>query len=334
MKDIKNSILLILRCIFLLIVVMWFATACTPPKIESAALGDIKPPLLKCTQIKSASEFELEFDEPIRVRENHFSAAPQRLSAEVSYGDEKVQIALQPIPMPGEPITLFGTVEDLCGNSTHIEVSFKGYNDRPAQLVLSEVQTAKNSSKKSPHRDYIELVVLKAGNLGGMIAQWASSTKRMRFDFPPCEVKANEVIVLHLQPEGIPEEKDEPDVDLALSGGIDATPTGRDFWCSAGGLPDESGVIAVYDRETSAPSDGFFYAESEKAGQIEGKLYSLVQELSDAGVWLTKIPRMEDALLWKPSTSRPFLRSSLSTHDVDAWSVGESSSQSPGVYFK
>jgi hypothetical protein len=156
----------------------------------------------------------------------------------------------------------------------------------------------------------------------------------MKYDFIPCEVKTEEIIVLHLAPESILEEKDETEEDTALSGGIDATAEGRDFWSEAGGLPDSSGAISVYEREGSLPIDGFFYGESSKSGSLESsKLISIVQELSDAGVWSSDSPpKWENAFLWKPSASRPFIRTSISESGASAWKVGESGSQTPGSY--
>ncbi len=310
----------------------WIIVSCAPPGIESAVLGDIRPPIVKSAQLENAREFVLELDEPVQVRTGSFFAEPKNLAVSAESTEGKVSISFEPQPTPGEAVILAGNVQDLCGNSTHVQVQFKGYNDRPAALLLTEVQTAKNTSKKSPHRDYVELYVKDAGNVGGMFVQWASSTKTMRYDFPGCEVRAGEVIVLHLAPEGIADERNESGNDLGLSGGIDATPGGRDFWSDAGGLPDASGAISVYEREGAAPIDGLFYAESSKTGTVESsKLVALVQELADAGRWnLDSPPKWENALLWKPSSTRPLLRTSASAYGANAWGVGESGSQSPG----
>jgi|GEM_PF-381384 len=311
---------------------VWVVAGCAPPGIEGVVLGDIRPPIVKNAQLENAREFVLEFDEPIQVREGSFCAEPGDLVVSAESTEAKVNICFEPQPAPGEAVTLAGNVQDLSGNTTRVQVQFKGYNDRPAALVLCEVQTAKNTSKKTPHRDYAEFYVRGAGNLGGMFVQWASSAKTMRYDFPACEVREGEAIVLHLAPEGISDEKNESGNDLGLSGGIDATSGGRDFWSDAGGLPDASGAISVYEREGDAPVDGLFYAESSKSGALgASKLVTLAQELADAGLWhLDSPPTWKNALLWKPSAARPLLRASISAYGAEAWTVGESSSQSPG----
>ncbi len=321
---------------FVALVAMCLVVGCSAPPLEKTVLGDIRPPLIKEARLSSEGRFIIEFDEPVSVRADAFSVRPDSLSSCAEGSGSTVAIRFDPKPSPGEDVVLGGSVQDLAGNSTRIQVQFKGYNDRPAGLVLSEVQPAKNTSKRSPHRDYIEFYSARAGNLGGMFVRWASSTKVMRYDFPPCEVKAGEVIVLHCAPEGLPVEIDEVSSDLGRSGGIDATATGRDLWTNVGGIPDESGAVALYAREGEPPCDGVFYAESEKAGDMDtSKLSSLVQELKDAGIWEGEVPLTWDkALHWKSSTSRSLIRISLENSGVAAWGVSESGGQNPGLVTK
>lgn len=309
------------------------AAGCSSPAMESVVLGDIKPPVVKDAKLSSGGKFLIKFDEPVSVRSDAFSVSPSSLSTSAESDGVNVAISFDPTPPPGEDVAFGGSVQDLVGNSTRIQVQFKGYNDRPTGLVISELQPAKNTSKRAPHRDYVEFYVAKEGNLGGMSAQWASTVKRLRYDFPPCEVKVGEVIVLHCAPEGIPEEVDEVGGDLTRSGGIDATATGRDFWTDAGGLPDASGAVAVYAREGELPFDGVFYVESDKSGPMESsKLSALAQELADAGIWKLDSPLTWDkALHWKPSTSRPLVRTTLEGGGAAAWGVGESGGQNPGI---
>lgn len=309
------------------------SAGCSPPSIENAMLGDVRPPMIKNAELDEESEFHLEFDEPVRVASEGFSIQPKTRSANFEGENAVVLIRFSPNPLPGELVTLSGNVEDFAGNRTHVQIQFKGYNSRPAGLVISEVQTGKNSSKRAPHRDYIELYVAREGNLAGAFLRWANSTKVMKYEFPACEVKKSEVIVVHCAPEGIPDEKDEIGNNTAVSGGIDATPQGRDLWSTAGGLPDATGAIALYAREGESATDGLFYAESDKSGPIEtSKLSALAQELGDAHIWAIDAPLTWDkAFHWKSSTSKPFVRTSFEETGALAWGIGESSSQSPGV---
>ncbi len=306
---------------------------CAPQQVESLVAGDIRPPMLVETKQESAKKLVFSFDEPVRVDAETLQVFPERLSAHVEGEDKEVMVQLNPAPMPGEPVVISGTVEDICGNSTRMQVQLTAFNDHPARLVITEIQPGKNSSKKNPHRDYLECVVLESGNLGGIIVQWASTTKLMSYVFPACEVRQGEMVVLHLAPEGIPAEKDETGTEIDLSGGIDATAQGRDFWCGTGGLPDASGAVCLCVREGGPAMDGIFYSEEVKSGSLESaKLAVLVQVLADASLWNSgRPPSWEDGLRWKPSTSRPLRRIDPAAHGAACWIVGESGSQTPGT---
>jgi hypothetical protein len=178
----------------------------------------------------------------------------------------------------------------------------------------------------------MEFLANEGGGLGGIQVSWASSTKAMTYTFPPCEVRAGEFIVLHCAPEGLPTELDETGSDLARSGGVDSSPGGRDFWTSSGGLPDETGIIALREREESPPVDGLFYTAEGKTGEVDSeKISMLLESLATAGLWdCSSTPLWEDALQWKSSPSRPLLRGAEG--EKRGWHVGEPGSQSPGAY--
>jgi len=52
---------------FNLFLIMFLLTACSPPSLENKMLGDIRPPIVRDAKLKNASEFEIEFDEPVCV---------------------------------------------------------------------------------------------------------------------------------------------------------------------------------------------------------------------------------------------------------------------------
>jgi hypothetical protein len=298
-----------------------------------APIGDIAPPaIVRARQIDQAL-FEIEFNEDAKPIRNSFAFSPSSTCIVPAAESMKISISFSPPIPPGTECLLSGEAEDNSGNTTRFLLSFTGYNPRPARLMLNEVQTGKNSSTLDPHRDYLEFVVQEKGNLGGVQAQWASSVKIMDYFFPPCEVGLGEILVLHCAPEGISAEKDETAGELALSGGIDSSPTGRDFWTSAGGLPDETGLILLRNRIGEAPIDALFYAGIDKTGDVEAaKLCGLIQEMEEAGLWkIASPPRWEDAFLWKSSPSRPLHRIESAVSGAEEWRVGDSGSQSPGL---
>ncbi len=307
--------------------------ACSPrPGDILEPLGDIRPPSILDAGQTDAASFTILFDEDIIPISERFAFTPTTIAAEPSVQGSLLKVRLNPGADPGGRCELSGEVKDSSGNCTRFLFSFLGYNATPASIRLQEIQTCKNTSASNFHRDYIELYVQGKGNLGGVRVQWLSTVKTLWYAFPPCEVQAGEIILLHCSPEGIPEEKDETGQDLSLSGGVDSSPIGRDFWSEAGGIPDETGLILVRTREAGAPIDGFFYASLDKTGALDSpRIIELLNELNAEGLWVASDPPVwDDAFRWKSSSSKPFHRGSGLPSGIEAWSVGESGSQSPG----
>jgi hypothetical protein len=308
------------------------AWSCSPDSAEILMpAGDIKPPVILEAGQKAPGSFEILFDENVLALEGSFGFSPATSSATPQVQGKRLAVTIVPAVEAGLQCFLSGEVEDESGNSVRFVFEFTGYNAHPAKLRLDEVQTGKNSSTSNAHRDYMEFLVESPGGLGGMQVRWASSTKVMDYSFPPCTVGAGEYIVLHCAPEGIAAEVDEQGSNLSLSGGVDASPGGRDFWTSSGGLPDETGVIVLKEREESSAVDGLFYAAEDKSGEIEtGKIGVELGSLAAAGIWpCSPTARWEDALLWKSSPARPLLRAQEG--EKRGWGVGETGSQSPGA---
>ena len=312
--------------------------------------ADYRPPALLSAGAAGERLFLLGFDEEIRPVEGSFALARSAAAGAAGGSAEEVpgsgppeavaegaglSVLFSESTSPGADYLLSGEVADLRGNTTRFVLGFVGWNPRPPRLRLSEFQTAKNSSLSNSHRDYAELEVLADGNLGGVELAYASSVKAYRFRFPAAEVRAGDFVVLHLAPEGLPEELDETGSELGLSGGVDARPYARDFWSAAGGLPDESGAAALYERPGGGLMGGFFYANAEKAGPVgSGRLGELLSGLSAAGAWPLAggEPLWEDAFLWKPSSARSLCRSPGSEEaGPGAWYLTAAGGQSPGA---
>lgn len=295
-------------------------------------LGDIRPPSVVDAGQADSHSFTVLFDEAVLPVISSFAFDPKGISATPSADGPLLKVELIPEAEPGRECSLSGEVKDPAGNSTRFLFGFVGYNASPAKLLLNEVQPGKNSSASNFHRDYIELLVEEEGNLGGILLQWASSVKLMSYSFPPCFVQTGELIVLHCSPEGIPEEQDESGSDRSISGGVDSSREGRDFWAGAGGVPDGTGIIVLRNRAAGPVVDGLFFAEQEKSGAVDSvKISTLLDEMASQGIWeFSNPPVWEDALLWKSSSSKPLhcLRTSLEAKS--RWFIGESGSQSPG----
>ncbi|NLX44343.1 MAG: hypothetical protein GXY71_00320 [Treponema sp.] len=307
--------------------------ACSPKASELLLpLGDIRPPSVVDAGQTDAHSFTILFDEDVLPVLGSFSFHPAEISATPSAEGPLLKVGLNPEAEPGRECSLLGEVKDAAGNSTRFLFGFVGFNPIPAKLRLNEVQPCKNTAASNFHRDYIELLVEEAGNLGGIQLQWSSTVKVVSYSFPPCFVRVGELIVLHCLPEGVPEEKDECGDDRGLSGGVDAHPGGRDFWASGGGIPDATGVIVLRSRASDPVEDGVFFAEKGKLGEVDSsKISMLLGEMASRGIWdCSEPPLWEEALLWKSSSSRPLHCLRKESKGKGSWYIGESGSQSPG----
>jgi hypothetical protein len=296
-------------------------------------VGDIKPPSLIKAGQSGPDAFDILFDEDIEPVPGSFAFLPALSVAKPGASGSLLTVSLEPAAKPGEPCSLSGEARDVSGNTTRFLFSFVGYNGNPAPLRVNEVQPGKNSSASNLHRDYIEFLAVEGGNLGGVQAQWASSVKMMSYVFPPCEVSKGDVIVLHCAPEGNSGEVNETGSDLALSGGIDASAAGRDFWTDSGGIPDETGLILTRPREGHPPADCFFFASSAKTGAVDAsRLASLLGEAARESLWPCSTPPLwEEGFIWKSSSSKPLHRRFEGETGPDQWYVGDSGTQSPGI---
>jgi hypothetical protein len=314
------------------------SAACVPdPEPGILPLPDLKPPLVLDAGPTGGRGFRIRFDEAVSPVPGSFGMEPGGVSLMPRAEGSELRVELSADQEPGLDYALAGEVEDGRGNSTRFVFRFAGWNDRRPRLRISELQTMKNTSKTNPHRDYVELLALSAGNLGGVELSWSSSVKACSYRFPSAEVKAGEYVLLHLAPEGLPEEKDERGPELALSGGVDASALARDFWSGAGALPDENAVLVLKDRSGGEIQDGIFYAGADKSGPLpEDRLSRLAGELVESGRWGSDSAALawEEAFRRKPSASRSMCRSAGgldgSARGIEGWEESATGGQSPG----
>ncbi|HUX38129.1 MAG TPA: hypothetical protein VMV44_09545 [Rectinemataceae bacterium] len=306
--------------------------SCVPdPAASPPSAFDLKPPALVEAGADGATTFVLRFDEEVKPVDGSFAVDPgggARASAE---GGE-VRVALPERQVPGRRYSIVGDVRDGGGNASRVILAFAGFNDHPAALRVSEVQTAKNSSTSRPHRDFVEFEVMASGNLGGMELSLSSTVKTVSWRFPGVEVAKGDFLVVHSAPEGFATEVDELGSDLLASGGVDASPS-RDFWSKAGGIPDATGLIVLRESPGGKPLDALFFSDGSRTGVIgEGIIGDLLGEALDFDLWKTAgTPSWEDAFQWKASVSRSIIRAAPDAEPGAAeWGLSASSGQSPG----
>jgi len=178
------------------------------------------------------------------------------------------------------------------------------------------------------HPDLAELAVLESGNLAGLAFRvGCAACQVLVYVFPACEVAAGEYVVLHLKPQGIPEERDETE-DVSASGGLDAYPYSRDFWYPGGdgALPGENGLVTLYRSTTGPVLDALLYSARTSASDAKYGGFGTQALLDQAravvadGAWRiagTEV-RPEEAARSEGCTSTRTLCRSSGSEDTDS----------------
>ena len=206
--------------------------------------------------------------------------APIAVSWESLPDGSGIRFSLAHSPGPGVKAILSGTVRDANGDTLSFAVPFTGYNERVPRLRISEIRT----EYSKPKVEYIEIVALTAGNLGGVEIFNALNGDVPVRELPAVEVKAGEYIVWHFRSveEGLVNEMG----SLDESAGTNSCPTARDFWDAQARSPFKgTNVIWLRERRGGAIMDALLCAESGKADWPTDAARAAALEAVAAGAW-------------------------------------------------
>lgn len=228
--------------------------------------GDYVPPVLNSFEVKDENTLILEFSEKVFVKgyvisvqvDDLFDSMEHSATIDLSPAIERASgvyglvpgnvstddsgciltVTLENQMEVGQGYEFYSQVEDICGNTLTLAVPFTGFNSRIPQLVMTEIQTESVSQNKTEknagtyRNEFVEFLVLKSGNLAGLELCSGYDGDAKKYVFPPLEVTAGQVFLVHMRNRGngcISEEEEE--LDLAFSSyarnGI------RDLWTSS-----------------------------------------------------------------------------------------------------
>jgi len=208
------------------------------------------------TECRAVSEDEIDFGFSRSVTVKSLSLQPAITVASVESGST-VKVRLSEIPKPGIEITAEILAEDPDKNTINVLIPFRTRNNRMPSLVINEICTETVSAAAGKKEEFIEFKTLSAGNLGAMkviINGNTNAAKKTIYEFSPVEVKKDEYITLHLRTYN-PSSKDEYAENLDESVGINASPSGRDFWIpgdNAKLIHKDASAIYVLDQDDKA----------------------------------------------------------------------------------
>jgi hypothetical protein len=289
---------------------------------------DLRPPVIQAVAALRPDQVSIEFDEEAALDPGRITVSPPLGVIAVTPPAKQVIISGE-TQRPGQRYTLEAEARDARGNSASFMAEFYGFNGRVPRLLVNELTPRGSGS----HPDLVELKVLSAGNMGGVVfLHGTPSAFAARFVFPPVSVEADSFIVMHCRPAGEPNELNETG-SPGESGGLDASEGARDFWVPEGkGLADNNGIVSLYDRPGGRCIDGVLYSNrtSQSDGRYRGfgsaEMLAQAEELVRDGGWKAAGSRVmpEDGVNPEGSTAtRSLCRSSASadTDTADDWHI-------------
>ena len=182
----------------------------------------------------------------------------------------------------GDAFFVKGEVKDRFGNSLLFKLNFVGANNNPCILKISEVRPLYS---KKPKSEFIEMLVIKEGNLSGIKILNVGSKKEPDYTFPPAYVKKGELIVYHWRCFD-EDAKDEVDASI-ISKAPEASSFARDFWGHYKSLPKRKSNAIVIE-EDGIVQDAILYADS-KENEEEWPSESIANaalKAFESGVWM------------------------------------------------
>ena len=229
------------------------------------------------------------------------------------------------------------SIEDSDGNTPENNVPVTVKNDRMPTLVFNELRT----EYSSPKVEFIEFLTLEPGNLEAMRLFIAGhSLSKPAYEFPPAEVEAGELIVLHLR--SIEEEcVDETGEELDLSGGTEAQINARDFWIPGNAkLLRKTDALWISDQDDRI-IDAVLLSESSGSRWSSEQVAQAAEFLAREKAWLPRstdsdenwIPSPADAVITTGTTNtRTICRDETIPPEPRAvnWYITATSSATPG----
>ncbi len=251
-----------------------------------------RPPSFISLEVDGANCLRASFTAPVSVLESSVLLSgpdgeeSRSTRAEWSTGgggapEQEIVFLLEEPPPVGEKAFLVASVSDSSGNTLSMSVPFTGYNADPAVLRINEVRT----SYSKPKVEFIEFLVMKGGNLGGIEIENAANTVKPVWEFPACEVEAGEYVVYHLRSieDGL---VDETSAGIT-SAGTEARQEARDFWDVQTKAPLKStNVIAVRERKGGVLQDAFLCAADGISSWPTEALAKAASEAFESGLWV------------------------------------------------
>lgn len=213
------------------------------------------------------------------------------ISVGISYGgDGRTAIAEAAEALEaGAQYALYGEARDENGNTLTFCVPFIGFNSRIPKIVISGVHpqfVSAPSGGGDAKCEFVELYALTDGNIAGLAIQSAADGIDRAFTLPAAEVRAGDVIIVHLRTKG-DGCVSETGGDLSLASGWYTSPAVRDIWSpnEKACLGDKEDAVMLANAFTGDILDAVLYAHPESAAWSNGNVKAAAQKIAAKGIW-------------------------------------------------
>lgn len=266
--------------------------------VESLELlsGDFSVPNITKFCATSSNSARLDFSREVELKNTELFLSDEISSlgnVECKYEEKSVLLEFQNETAIGIDYKVEGMAFDSAGNSLTFSVPFKGFNNNPAKVIITELRNAyasKPAKGKGRRSEFVELYVLKGGNLSGLEVISAANGDKTKFILPAVEVNEGDYVTVHMRmivAEGLDGEgmHNELEDNLKLSTHEDSCDTARDLWSECTKKPfAASDIVVLRDSNTSEILDAVVFAKSDCTEWKKG-ISDLASIVSESGVW-------------------------------------------------
>ncbi|MDO5774149.1 MAG: hypothetical protein Q4P16_07565 [Spirochaetales bacterium] len=269
--------------------------------VESLELlsGDFSVPKITKFFATSSNSARIDFSREVELKNTELFLSDEVSSlgnVECKYEENSVLLEFQNETAIGIDYKVEGMAFDSAGNSLTFSVPFKGFNSNPAKVIIAELRNAygtktiKETKEKVHRSEFVELYVLKGGNLSGLEVVSAANGDKTKFILPAVEVKNGDYVTLHMRTivaDGLDGEgmHNELEDNLKLSKHEDSCDTARDLWSECTKKPfAASDIVVLRNSNTSEILDAVVFAKSDCTEWKKG-ISDFASIISESGVW-------------------------------------------------
>lgn len=302
--------------------------------------GDFSCPQIESISVLSSSSVQMVFSKEVDVLKAEVYTATSDDGESESLGavswdvaGDTVVFVFEDGAKVGVEYVLEGSVQDLSGNTLTFAASFSGPNDNPARLFINEFRKDYRSANEIG--EFVELYVLKSGNLSGLEVYSAHDGESLKYAFPAIDVSEGDYITVHMRQcedwSGMVSEEGD---DLTLSTQADSCDSARDLWSdNTKAVFANTDIIVVRFTESSEVMDAVLYAynKDDEVATWDSSYDEILSAITESGAWAGSTDTTDVIQSKGVGYSKSFARQNLA-EAIAAYASGEQIANSADVW--